>query len=213
MNGIEKALPSALHDLAEQAPHGSDLADRIRSRSRRRRLLTLGPIAAVLAVTVVVGAVWIGRPGALTDASVAGPGATAAGMTTTSTQPVSQCRPLDDGPLPVWARAGFSDPAGNPFTVGAQGDIAAVVFGTPLRAPADAGTTNKILWVARETPSPDDHLVITGTLEGSTATHKVELPTAPGPSYVDMPRAGCWHLELRWGSNTDSVDLRWEDNK
>ena len=208
MTGIEDVLPAALEELADGAPHDADLARRVRSRSRRRRLLAAGPIAAVLAVTAVVGAVWLGRPAAPVDTPAA-PAPTTAATATTPGAP-SACRPLNTGPLPVWARAGFTDPAGNPFTLGAKGDIAAVVFEPPLRAPAAPGTSNKILWVAREIPAPDDHLVITATLEGSTLRHTVELDTAPGPSGVDMPQPGCWHLELRWGANTDSVDLRWE---
>jgi hypothetical protein len=198
VNRIEDALPTVLGELADGAPHDSDLADRVRSRSRRRRMLTAGPIAAVLAVTAVVGAVWLGRPAAPDGTPNVGGDAPSA------------CRPLDTGPLPVWARAGFSNPTGNPFTMGTKGDIAAVVFAAPLRAPAAPDTSNKILWVARETPAPGDRLVITGTLEGSTLRHTVALDTAPGPSGVDMPQPGCWHLELRWGTNTDSVDLRWE---
>ncbi len=205
MTRIEDLLPPALEHFADRAPHDGDLAGRVRSRSRRGRLLTAGPIAAVIAVSLVVGAVWLGRPGT--------PAGTVASTTAPSTTAVaSACRPLDTGPLPTWARAGFSDPAGNTFTLGAKGNIAAVVFASPLRTPAGPESSNKILWVARETPSPDDHLVITGTLEGSTLKHTVELDSAPGPSGVDMPQPGCWHLDLRWGTNTDSVDLLWEGN-
>jgi hypothetical protein len=30
-----------------------------------------------------------------------------------------------------------------------------------------------------------------------------------GPSIVDMPAPGCWHLDLRIGERHESIDLRW----
>ena len=40
-------------------------------------------------------------------------------------------------------------------------------------------------------------------------TTAVDTGGAPGPSIVDMPQAGCWHLDLSWGGRTDSIDLEW----
>jgi hypothetical protein len=31
----------------------------------------------------------------------------------------------------------------------------------------------------------------------------------PGPSIVDLPRAGCWRLSLRWAGRTDELDLQY----
>jgi hypothetical protein len=29
----------------------------------------------------------------------------------------------------------------------------------------------------------------------------------PGPSFVNLPRAGCWRFTLRWAHNVDELDL------
>jgi len=52
--------------------------------------------------------------------------------------------------------------------------------------------------------------VITATLEGTSTSTTIDLHSAPGPSIVDMPMPGCWHLSLAWGTHTDGIDLRWE---
>jgi hypothetical protein len=41
--------------------------------------------------------------------------------------------------------------------------------------------------------------------DGRTATRT--LQGGPGPSYVDLPGAGCWRLQLRWGGRRDVLDL------
>jgi hypothetical protein len=87
--------------------------------------------------------------------------------------------------------------------------MAAVVFGNPLLAPADPDRSNKILWVAKQTPAATDTLVINGTLEGDGRQYSVDTGSAPGPSYVDMPAPGCWQLALTWGSHSDTINLLW----
>jgi hypothetical protein len=196
MNDLETELPGLLGGLGRDAPHDPELAERARHGVRRRRVLTVGPIAAVLAVCLVLGGIWITRQGASGTAPVA--------------SPPSACRPLETGPLPEWARAGFSQPDGNPFARSHNGSLVAVVFANPLVAPPLPDRGNKILWVPQETPAPTDNLVITGTLEGAATSTTIDLHSAPGPSYVDMPVPGCWHLSLTWGAHTDGIDLRWE---
>ncbi len=120
--------------------------------------------------------------------------------------------------LPTWARAGFSDPApsGIPYVLGARGNILGVVFGYPLTAPpSDTGRQNKILWVASpaaegsgSAASPD--LTIVARLDNSGEEVRREVPGGPGPSIVDLPRPGCWHLALRWAGRSDTLDLRYE---
>ena len=88
--------------------------------------------------------------------------------------------------------------------------MVAVVFADPLVSPPAPDRSNKILWVAHETPLPTDDLVIVGQLEGSNVTSRVDMGTAPGPSYVDMPQPGCWQLDLTWGAHTDRMNLRWQ---
>ncbi|MET0864117.1 MAG: hypothetical protein ABWZ98_07260 [Nakamurella sp.] len=194
MTDLEDQLSGILAELGARAPHDDDLAGRVRAHARRRRLITLGPIAAALVVVIVIAGVWVNRPAA--TAPVA--------------SPPSACVPLQTGPLPDWARAGFSSPEGNPYQLSTNGSIAAMVFANPLVAPADPDRGNKILWATQETPGAADHLVIDGTLEGTGTTHRVDTGTAPGPSYVDMPAPGCWQLTLTWGTHSDTMSLRWD---
>jgi hypothetical protein len=111
---------------------------------------------------------------------------------------------IDRGVLPEWARTGFSEPKPKvPHVVGDSGRIAAVLFGDPLSAPPDPDRSNKVLWVARDTPPPPAQLTIHATQGDQTVTRKVDV----GPSYVDLPE-GCWHLDLSWtGGGHDALDL------
>lgn len=84
----------------------------------------------------------------------------------------------------------------------------AYVFADPLVAPPVPGRGNKILWVTKDASVPQ--FTITGQLEGSAPTTTVTLVVPAGPSIVDMPAPGCWHLDLKWGSTTDSINLRWQ---
>jgi hypothetical protein len=119
---------------------------------------------------------------------------------------------VETGSLPDWADAGFSGDARIPHVFGAKGDIVAVLFGYPLTQARDDGLNNKILWVSRpartssESTSPAT-LAITATLDGTDTRVTREVNGGPGPSIIDMPVAGCWHLELRWSGRTDTMDL------
>jgi hypothetical protein len=110
-------------------------------------------------------------------------------------------------PLPAWARAGFSGDARAVHVLGDRGDIVAVLFGHPLSQPPDARRSNKILWVSREPVEPGDELVIDATSGGTTAQRRV--PGGPGPSIIDLPRAGCWELTLSWSGRQDTMRLRY----
>jgi hypothetical protein len=124
--------------------------------------------------------------------------------------------------LPEWARAGFSDPSpsGIPYVLGDRGSILGVIFGHPLTAPPPTtGRANKILWSsnpAADGPSgsPDsaasNDLRIDARLAGTTEVVHREVPGGPGPSIIDLPRPGCWHLTLTWAGHTDTLDLRYE---
>lgn len=123
---------------------------------------------------------------------------------------------VETGSLPDWADAGFSGDARAPHVFGARGDIVAVLFAHPLAQVRQDGSSNKILWVSRAaTTSPDttspDTLAITATLDGTDTRVTREVVGGPGPSIIDMPRAGCWHLELRWAGHTDTMDLVYAD--
>jgi hypothetical protein len=191
-NDLESVLPQALQQLGHQAPVTELDASRVRRSVRRRQLMISAPVAAVLAVVVILASVVLSRPG---------PGHSAAGPRG------SACAPLQTGPIPVWARAGFTGNGYPPFAYSRSGDLVAIVFGDPLTAPSAGDHNNKILWVARA--GGFGNLVITGHLEGTDRTVTVDTGTSPGPSIVDMPAPGCWHLDLSWGDQRDSIDLRW----
>jgi hypothetical protein len=87
-----------------------------------------------------------------------------------------------------------------------SGHIIGVLFGDPLHAgtPAPTEPQNKILWI------PDDpsaaRLSVQGHLVG-TSTNVDIGDISFGPSYVDVPTAGCWRFTLHWLEGTDSVDI------
>jgi hypothetical protein len=112
--------------------------------------------------------------------------------------------------LPAWARTGFSgpSPSGYPYVLGARGDILGVVFGYPLAAPPAADRNNKILWVSRVPVTGP--LTITARQDGVPQPETREVAGGPGPSIIDLPRPGCWHLTLTWSGHTDTIDLRYE---
>jgi hypothetical protein len=151
-------------------------------------------------------------------ATLAASGCTAA-PAPAQTPPTGCAYALRRDVLPEWARAGFSDPSpsGIPFVMGTRGNILGVLFGYPLTAPPPtAGRANKILWVARpgtgsdQTPqSAPGGLRIEARLGDSTEVVTREVPGGPGPSTIDLPRPGCWHLTLTWWNHTDSLDLRY----
>jgi hypothetical protein len=115
------------------------------------------------------------------------------------------------GPLPVWARTGFSgDGAGVPHVFGRDGGILGVLFGGTLSAPPAPDRSNKILWVSRLPLTPGDPLKITARLDGTTETADRTVAGGPGPSLVDLPRPGCWHLSLAWSGHTDAIDLTYQ---
>lgn len=203
MNTLDEAIKAGFDDLADQAPHNPDLAGTIRRRSRYRYAVTLAPIAAALAVLLVAaGILWL-RPGQ------SGPAASA-----------SACTPVTTAVLPTWARTGFTDPTpSQPYVTSRSGELVAILFG-PLTSPPGVDHNNKILWATSgQAPvtGPPDHgasgfdMTIIGTREGGTGqpgdTMRETVSGGPGPSIVDVPRAGCWHFELSWGNQHDSINL------
>jgi hypothetical protein len=110
------------------------------------------------------------------------------------------------GVLPTWARAGFSPATSpTPHVLSARGAMAAILF-VPLSSPPADGTNNKILWVARETTGLPLRI---DAVRAGTTTHVHRNLAGVGPSIVDLPQPGCWHLVLRWGSHRDTIDLNY----
>ena len=115
-------------------------------------------------------------------------GAVAVAPASAGSSPAPACRSVvHKGVLPAWARTGFSDPRPRlPHVLGRSGEIAALVFGYPLRSPAQKDRGNKI-------GHPVTRVVVGG----------------PGPSGIDLPAPGCWRLKLRWSGRSDELDLRY----
>ena len=95
-----------------------------------------------------------------------------------------------------------------PHVVGDRGDITAILWADrdPLTAPPTADRNNKILWVARVGGGAGP-LEIAAALEGTDQRVTRVVEPAPGPSVVDLPTAGCWSLDLTWGSHHDHLVL------
>lgn len=158
----------------------------------RRHAHALAIAAGVLAVVALATALSVWRGSGHRTGSPAA-GSQCAGNVTTD-------------PLPTWARGGFSSAGLNtPHVLGEHGKILAVLFVQP-RVHQPAGTYNKILWVARAGYGP---LHISAHLQGTSQTTTRELPNGPGPSYVDMPAAGCWQMSLSWAGYHDTLALQY----
>ena len=142
--------------------------------------------------------------------------ATTAGSTLANS---SVCQPhVTVGVLPVWARAGFSDPRPRmPYSVGRDGKIAALLWANPLLSPPSKNHNNKILWVSRESTVPGSDLEISA--QRMIGSKPFGAPVArrvmggPGPSIINLPSAGCWRFRLRWSGRTDTIDLRYVANR
>lgn len=132
---------------------------------------------------------------------------------------VSVCRSqVVRGVLPVWARAGFSNPRPRgPYVLGAAGKLTALLWAEPLLSPPPKDHNNKILWVARVPDVSGSALRISAqrmvgsTPVGSAVGHKVM--GGPGPSIINMPAAGCWRFTLRWAGQVDTLDLNYAANR
>lgn len=201
---VSVALRAAAGTITPPVDQLVRAAEREGERLRRRRS-RLG-VAAGGAVGLAAAGIVAFGPGLRAQAPARPP---AGGSATSS---AAACPvPVETGPPPTWASTGFSDPAasGVPFVVGAQGHIAAILFGYPLSVPEAAGRSNKVLWVSRAEQQPMKPLVIEARLADSTQSVHREIPGGPGPSSLDLPQPGCWHLSLSWdgGQQRDTMDL------
>ncbi|MGW4465436.1 hypothetical protein [Micromonospora sp. NPDC004704] len=93
-----------------------------------------------------------------------------------------------------------------PHVLGDRGDIVGAIFGYPLTVARPEGPTNKILWVSKVSDPPGD-LVIEAKLDASDTSATRRVTGGPGPSIIDLPQPGCWHLTLTWPGHTDTMDL------
>ena len=191
-------LRAAADDIDVPTAPAERLADAGRARRRRRRLAAGAAAATVLAVAVAIPVALMSR-GSQPTGATSGP--------TTGLVQAPCVDPVPAAVLPTWARAGFSDPKPRiPYVLGDDGDIVAILFGQPLTSPPSPDHGNKVLWIAREAAFGQT-LHITATRAGTSTSVSREVVGGPGPSYLDLPEPGCWHLALRWGDRTDSLDL------
>jgi hypothetical protein len=56
---------------------------------------------------------------------------------------------------------------------------------------------------------PSSTLKIHATLDGTSTVANRHVDGGPGPSIIDLPKAGCWTLDLRWSGHTDTVRLEY----
>lgn len=109
--------------------------------------------------------------------------------------------------LPTWATSGFNNTAVTPpYLAGTRQTMVAVPFGWPLLDRPTADHANKILWIAQTGTGP---LRIVATEQASGQTVTKDLPDGPGPSYVDMPTAGCWQFAVSWADQHDEFFIRY----
>jgi hypothetical protein len=151
---------------------------------------------------------------ALPLVALTGLGAPAVSARTTAAAPAACHSALQQGVLPVWARAGFSSPRPRmPHVMGRAGRIVAIEFGYPLLSPPSPDRANKILWVGKAPRELSNLWIRAQRMEGSRAVGPPAtrlLRDGPGPSYVDLPEAGCWRLSLSWADGRhDTLDLQY----
>jgi hypothetical protein len=124
------------------------------------------------------------------------------------------------GGMPAWTKPAFADSSGGyasaiPYSVADHGNAVAVLFAHPLRAGHPRHTVNKVLWIMRLPRRGSPLTVSAKPLTGGGGSVRASFPadSEPGeiyPSYVNVPRAGCWHVTLTWAHHTDSIDLRYQ---
>lgn len=187
---LDEILPDALHRLARRAPAEPLDAARIRRRVIRRRWMIAAPAAVVLIVASLLTGMALFQPYNTMPAGPAEP---------------STCAPLQTGTPPEWAQGGFTGNGYPPFATSSSGEVIAFVFANPLSAPPEANRNNKILWVQHNGHATGAQ--VTARLEGTDRVTHLRL--SDGPSIVDMPAAGCWHLEWSVAGKHDYINLRW----
>src|SRR5690242_6686835 len=119
--------------------------------------------------------------------------------------------PVMTAPPPAWAAPAFADSSPGlkvPYALAADGRAAAVFFAR-LRAGHRTDPANKVLWIVR---APRDGKPLRIVARQGAATVRMAEPADSGPgeiypSYVDLPKAGCWRLTLAWGPHRARIDI------
>jgi hypothetical protein len=122
--------------------------------------------------------------------------------------------PIHHGAPPAWTAAAWSSSSPGfrvPYSL-ASGDAAGAFFFASLRAGHPTNPSNKVLWIVRF-PRDGHPLNVTARFGGKPVdVVRTSWPadSEPGeiyPSGIDLPKPGCWHLALAWGSHRASVDV------
>lgn len=121
--------------------------------------------------------------------------------------------PIHRGAPPKWTAPAFADSRGFrlPYAL-ASGDSAAAFFWVRLRAGAPTDPANKVLWVMRfpRGGKPLHILARWGEDSSVTATSSLPPDSSPGeiyPSYLNLPRPGCWRLTLNWNGHRAGLSV------
>jgi hypothetical protein len=90
------------------------------------------------------------------------------------------------------------------------------VWPHPFRSPPLPDRHNKILWELERpghAPTTADLLITASLNDSETVVHRrVEGRVTPGrtrPSIIDVPQRGCWTFSLAWGTERDTVAVRY----
>ena len=133
-------------------------------------------------------------------------------LTSCTGSPTTQKMPGPSAPVSV--TPGTSAPVSLPCGSGAQKRVVGArhlirgeIFGRPLMAPPARDHTNKILWSARNSGEGD--LIVTASLNGDDLRVRRRVAGGPGPSIINLPKAGCWTFVLRWPGSHDLVAVRY----
>jgi len=138
-------------------------------------------------------------------AAVVSPPAIAASCAATS---------ISRGATPAWLdqASGHNSPVGVPYAMDGAQTVVAFLFGNTLRAGHPENPANKILWIVRFPRDGSDLKITAHRLNCATPIVTVVQPADSGPgeiypSIVDMPSAGCWVMDLAWGSHRATLAL------
>ncbi|MGN6870112.1 MAG: hypothetical protein ACTHMY_17120 [Solirubrobacteraceae bacterium] len=99
-----------------------------------------------------------------------------------------------------------------PYSLTSGDAAAAFYFTRTLRAGTPTNPSNKVLWVVRfpRNGHPLDVTARLGRDPAQVVRSTWSADSEPGeiyPSDIDLPKPGCWHLALAWGSHRASVDV------
>ena len=124
--------------------------------------------------------------------------------------------PVHDGAPPTWTAPAWSDSSPGfavPYALASGNAAAAFFFAPSLRAGHPTDPANKVLWVVRfrRDGRPLNITARVGTDPSKVVRISRPADSSPGeiyPSYVDLPKPGCWRLELAWGPHQASLNVR-----